>query len=152
MSYKTYKKLEQIALKITTSRRCILCGHTVANLTREHVPPKSTYAPEPKTELLTVPACTECNGGTSEADKAFGLALGLYCKEKAHTQTPGGTILYNKLRDAYRGSSDRNLSAILKSQYEPYFKNGVVADPWTTWWQLDFHDPVIQKIFTGLYG
>lgn len=151
MSYKKYKKLEQAALKKTDRGRCVLCGQTVAKLTREHVPPKSTYAPVPKTELLTVPACQACNGGTSEADKAFGFALGLFCKEYAQTQTAGGAILFNKLHDAYRSQGDKNLSATLKPFYSPYFANGVVGDPWTTWWKRDLHDPVIQKIFTGLY-
>jgi len=152
MTYKTYKKPEQAALKKTGRSRCVLWGrHTMGKPTREHVPPQSTYAVEPQAELLTVPACQECNGGTSEADKAFGFALGLYCEEYAQTQTTGGTILFDKLHSAYRGHDGKNLSTALKPFYSPYFANGVAGDPWTTWWQRDSHDPVIQKIFTGLY-
>jgi len=55
---------------------CALCGIRPAS-TREHVPSKSLF-PQPRPEdLITVPACADCNQGTQKSDEYFRKTLAL---------------------------------------------------------------------------
>jgi hypothetical protein len=61
-------------------KKCVYCGQR-ADKTKDHVPPKSLFLePLPK-QLITVPACSACNGGFSDLDNAFkewlGFSLGV---------------------------------------------------------------------------
>jgi hypothetical protein len=47
---------------------CCLCGGLRAATTREHMPPKSLFDNSYRPDQLVMPACNECNGGTSTAD------------------------------------------------------------------------------------
>lgn len=47
---------------------CALCGGDRASATREHMPPKSLFDQSHRPDKLVMPACRECNGGTSKAD------------------------------------------------------------------------------------
>jgi hypothetical protein len=53
-------------------RRCILCSINLAD-TQEHVPPESFFEQPYPPNLITVPACTECNHG-SHLDDEYLLA------------------------------------------------------------------------------
>jgi hypothetical protein len=48
--------------------RCCLCGGLRPTTTREHMPPKSLFDNRHRPEGLVVPACDDCNRGTSAAD------------------------------------------------------------------------------------
>lgn len=55
---------------------CAICGVREAS-TRDHVPPKNLF-PEPRpSDLITVPACCECNNGSSVEDEDFRTYLAL---------------------------------------------------------------------------
>jgi hypothetical protein len=47
---------------------CCFCGGLRAATTREHMPPKSLFDNSHRPDRLVMPACKECNGGTSTAD------------------------------------------------------------------------------------
>jgi hypothetical protein len=47
---------------------CCFCGGLRAATTREHMPPKSLFDGSFRPDKLVMPACNECNGGTSTAD------------------------------------------------------------------------------------
>jgi hypothetical protein len=47
---------------------CCFCGGTRAAVTREHMPPKSLFDNSHRPDKLVMPACDECNRGTSTAD------------------------------------------------------------------------------------
>jgi hypothetical protein len=47
---------------------CFFCGGKRASTTREHMPPKSLFDSSHRPDKLVMPACTECNVGTSTAD------------------------------------------------------------------------------------
>lgn len=51
---------------------CAICGQVVENVTNDHIPPKSLFGTRPN-NLITVPACLTCNGGSSAADEYFRL-------------------------------------------------------------------------------
>jgi hypothetical protein len=57
---------------------CAICGTSPAT-TRDHIPPKSLY-PKPidgDMNLNTVPACVQCNNGSSRDDEAFKVLIGI---------------------------------------------------------------------------
>jgi len=51
---------------------CAICGRVVERVTSDHIPPKSMFGTKPS-NLITVPACPECNGGSSTDDEYFRL-------------------------------------------------------------------------------
>ncbi|HHF0555426.1 MULTISPECIES: hypothetical protein [Vibrio harveyi group] len=57
---------------------CVLCGEAEAT-TSDHIPPQGIY-PKPRDndiQFHTVPACKACNGGTSQEDEEFKVAISL---------------------------------------------------------------------------
>ena len=52
---------------------CVHCG-AVGKLTRDHIPPRNLFATPPP-NMLTVPSCEACNGGSSGDDEYFRMAL-----------------------------------------------------------------------------
>jgi hypothetical protein len=47
---------------------CFFCGGQRRTTTREHMPPKSLFDNSHRPDKLVMPACTQCNSGTSTAD------------------------------------------------------------------------------------
>jgi hypothetical protein len=47
---------------------CCFCGGLRQATTREHMPPKSLFDDSHRPDKFVMPACKECNGGTSTAD------------------------------------------------------------------------------------
>lgn len=47
---------------------CCFCGGQRPATTREHMPPRSLFDDSHRPDKLVMPACKECNGGTSTAD------------------------------------------------------------------------------------
>jgi hypothetical protein len=47
---------------------CCFCGGARQATTREHMPPKALFDSSHRPDKLVMPACRECNGGTSTAD------------------------------------------------------------------------------------
>jgi hypothetical protein len=48
---------------------CAYCGNPAT--TRDHVPPQSLFNPPLPNNLITVPACDQCNNGVSDDDEVF---------------------------------------------------------------------------------
>lgn len=51
---------------------CAICGQVVEKVTSDHIPLKSLFGTKPN-NLITVPACPACNGGSSADDEYFRL-------------------------------------------------------------------------------
>jgi hypothetical protein len=49
--------------------RCAYCGEPA--ITRDHVPPENLFTPPRPSNLITVPACGDCNHGASDDDEVF---------------------------------------------------------------------------------
>lgn len=61
--------------KLNPDAKCYLCGAPATSL--DHIPPKGIF-PRPlpaKTNLITVPACEKCNGGSKEDDHYFRICI-----------------------------------------------------------------------------
>jgi len=66
--------------------RCAYCSET-ADLTRDHIPPKSLFRKPLPDDLITVPCCLTCNNGRSKDDEYFRLALSLrYDVDRSHAK------------------------------------------------------------------
>jgi hypothetical protein len=53
---------------------CCYCGGLRASATREHMPPRSLFDNSHRPDKLVMPACIECNKGTSTADLTVAMA------------------------------------------------------------------------------
>ena len=53
--------------------QCCFCGGARPSATREHMPPISLFDAGHRPDGLVMPACHECNKGTSTADLAVAL-------------------------------------------------------------------------------
>ena len=92
--------------------RCVLCSIRPAN-TVEHLPPRSFFEP-PRPQLITVPACRECNHG-SHLDDDYLLAF------LVSLDTPGASPILDHVRErvtrglhrpGYPGLRDRLQEAV----------------------------------------
>jgi hypothetical protein len=53
---------------------CVYCGE-LGPVSRDHIPPRNLF-PQPRpSNLITVPACHQCNGAASLDDEYFRLAI-----------------------------------------------------------------------------
>src|SRR5262245_40510953 len=69
-------ELKRLGMTCTTGQVCVICGEREAT-TRDHVPPKGIF-PKPRPQLVTVPACAQCNSGSSLHDESFRTYLALH--------------------------------------------------------------------------
>jgi hypothetical protein len=70
---------------------CLYCEKNQAT-TNDHVPPKGLF-PDPKpSDLLTVPACLECNQGYMQDDEYFRVAMAA----QAAYREPNATIIWRE--------------------------------------------------------
>lgn len=52
---------------------CTFCGEPAS--TRDHIPPKCMFPNNSRKNLITVPACRECNSATSKDDEYFRMVV-----------------------------------------------------------------------------
>jgi hypothetical protein len=71
---------------------CCFCGGLHAAATREHMPPKSLFDNSHRPDKLVMPACLECNKGTSTADLTVAMA-----SRWAYDNTPQEQLDHSKL-------------------------------------------------------
>jgi hypothetical protein len=62
------RKKSATAAFIERHPNCYFCGGRRRAVTREHMPPKSLFDNSHRPDKLVMPACDECNRGTSTAD------------------------------------------------------------------------------------
>jgi hypothetical protein len=81
---------------------CALCGSQPAT-TRDHLPPQGIYPKELRNgvELYWVPACKDCNGGSSPEDECFKVQMGfvgaaVHQRPEAFGRWVAGTVGHNK--------------------------------------------------------
>lgn len=71
---------------------CVLCGVNLAT-TRDHIPPQGFFkGSKAGLQLITVPACSECNNGASQSDEWLRALLSL----EAGKQTIAATALWEQ--------------------------------------------------------
>ncbi len=104
---------------------CAFCRQTLVEKTVDHVPPRRLFGDNPKGNLITVPACEECNHSTSNDDEYFRLlALEIGASEVSAAQQANDrnlrAILHPK-KKGFRDSIFRSLSPVTGIPYQGGF-------------------------------
>lgn len=89
---------------------CFRCGKSLTNenVTREHIPAKAFYSGLPeeyKSNLLTIPACLECNQAHAKIDETMRDAIGIM----NHDNAAHGEITRKAVKSILRKSKFNNL-------------------------------------------
>ena len=126
---------------------CIYCGRPAT--TRDHVPPKAIFVKLQLPDLVTVPACEDCNNQASRFDEGFRNIIGMRSSE----ESPNSLTLWKK---TFRSLKRRRqeLEALWESLREvPIFTGGGLYLGTATEGAFDAeaHDRVIERITRGLY-
>lgn len=127
---------------------CAICGINEAT-TRDHVPPKAIF-PKPQPEnLITVPACSDCNNGASDLDDLFKVYLSMHAAgesdiaRRLFTEKTARTLERNKSLLARIAEESKEL------QIEDESGNFVTRTGGL--WNSEAHDAVIERTIRGLY-
>lgn len=88
--------------------QCVYCGRELV-LTEDHIPPRALWAKPQPTDLVVVPACSDCNTGASKDDEYF----------KTMVVLKDGSGLHPEAR-AITGSVLRALQMPKKAAYSKY--------------------------------
>lgn len=127
---------------------CAICGINEAT-TRDHVPPKGIF-PKPRPEnLITVPACSNCNNGASDLDDLFKVYLSMHAAgesdiaRRLFTEKTAKTLERNKSLLARITEESKEL------QIED--DNGDLVTRTGVLWNSKAHDAVIERTIRGLY-
>jgi len=98
---------------------CTYCGKE-KSITADHVPPKNLFDRPYPPNLLTVPACVDCNGGFKKDDEYFRIALTITDKAKGQRGREG--VLPTVLRGINNPKAGRFRSTLLSNtQIVPRF-------------------------------
>lgn len=126
---------------------CAICGIKTAT-SSDHIPPKGIFSNPKPNDLITVPACATCNGGTSTDDEAFRTYLSIH----VGISNPRTDLLWeNHASRTFRHNKKLNTRimslmkpAVLKT--ESGFEPVMIGD-----WDGDVFRKIIEKIIRGLY-
>jgi hypothetical protein len=119
---------------------CVLCGKINAT-TKEHVPPRSIFPKPRPNDLITVPACFNCNNDSSQTDESFKVHLGLHVWQDEQAMR---TLNHNtKLRTDV--ISKMKPAKVLDSN------NEILGQVHLSLWDSEAHSITIEKCIKGLY-
>lgn len=127
---------------------CAICGERDGT-TRDHVPPKAIFPKPRPNNLITVPACLECNNGASDNDDLFKVFLSL--------QAAGNNEIARRLfQEKTVRTLKRNqslLALILEEAKELQIINnqGNIETRTGVLWNSAAHDAVMERTIRGLY-
>ena len=131
------------------SRTCAICGK-IAEITKDHIPPKGIFPKPRPSNLITVPCCFECNNSASKYDELFRVYLSLHVgleskeRDKLFKNHVLPTVRHNnKLRKKLFKEAKRKLLST---------PQGIIYDEvYELPWDSDAHDKVIERTIRGLY-
>lgn len=151
MSKSKKKSKHRLRIKqwITDGRPYVICSRHKA-IDSDHVPPKNIFLRPRPNNLVTVPACQNCNNNTSQIDEEFraylSLRVGIQSQESYDYWTKAAlpTIQTNKrLKRQIIGST---------KQVDFYSLHGsYVGKAHLALWEAEKHDLIIEKTVKGLY-
>lgn len=95
--------------------RCVYCG-SKSNLTRDHIPPRALFGKPPPNNLITVPACKECNSGASKDDEYFVSRLAL--RDEAYQNSDARDAMMRFVRSLEKPKQMGLRRAFTKSLFE----------------------------------
>ena len=128
---------------------CVLCGERPAT-TRDHLPPKGLLAEPFPPNLITVPACTQCNNQASKMDDEFQAYLAIHVGGK----NPPGDLYFQQRGRKNITKNQKRARALSRGM-----KKIDLVTPAGLWlgkapavlWDSDAHDAVVERMIRGLY-
>ncbi|NQZ87500.1 MAG: hypothetical protein HRT54_07950 [Colwellia sp.] len=127
---------------------CAICGLR-ESASRDHVPPKAIFPRPRPNNLITVPACFECNNGASDYDDLFKVFLSL--QASAHSEIAERLFNENTIRTLERNQRLLNTIREESRQLEVTDANGQLTTATGILWNSEAHDSVIERTIRGLY-
>ena len=130
-----------------TKKLCCFCGIRPAT-TKDHIPPKCIFPPPRPVDIITVPACKECNESTSAIDEEFRVFANLFVGKK----TPETERLWESSISTVE--KNRRLLDKAKSAFQPGYitsKLGIILSEVNLVVWDDSMNQVVVKIIRGLY-
>ena len=128
---------------------CALCGKNAAT-TKDHIPPQGIY-PKPRDNNInfnTVPACVECNNGSSVEDEEFKVLMGISTGE--HHENPD--IVIDWIARTV-GNNQKIANQIFSTKQNVFARlRGSVLEPAiSVTFDGEKYSKVISRIIRGLY-
>lgn len=127
---------------------CAICGEREGT-TRDHVPPKAIFPRPRPSNLVTVPACPDCNNGASDYDDLFKVFLSM--------QAAGNNELARRLFEEKTVRTLRRNQSLLAAiqreatEVEVLTNHGHLETRTGVLWNSEAHDAVITRTIRGLY-
>ena len=128
---------------------CAICGAKDVLGSRDHLPPKAIFTKPRPRNLITVPACLDCNNAGSKHDEIFKTLLAFLLG-----QSPSTNSLYESAISTARKKFSRDIVA---SMYPAYLatSSGIIYDKGYVFSIKPEHaealEQVIKRITAGLY-
>lgn len=141
------RKRPKKARNLLPTPACVYCGRPAT--TRDHVPPKAIFVELHLSDLVTVPACEDCNNRASQSDEGFRNIMGMRASEKS----PNSLALWQKTFRSLRRRR-HELQALWESLQEvPIFtESGLYLGAATEGaFDAEAHDRTIERITRGFY-
>lgn len=130
------------------NKLCAICGVRNA-VDMDHTPPKCIFPQPLPNDMITVPACSKCNGGNSKADEEFKA----YISISVGTEHPKGKLLWDECLRTLRHNKKLYRKIVLSAK-PAYLTTpiGIVTGKghYVPWYLHEYH-PAIKKIVQGLY-
>ncbi len=127
---------------------CAICGEREAT-TRDHVPPKAIFPRPRPNNLITVPACRECNNSASDYDDLFKVFLSM--QAAGNNDIARRLFVEKTLRTLERNQSLLERIREESRQLEIINENGQIETRTGVLWNSVAHDAVIERAIRGLY-
>lgn len=127
---------------------CAYCGERPGE-EPDHVIPRSLFPKPRPNDMITVPACPECNRGFSVAEEEFRNYLGLHVGLSLGWPNP----LWDKSLRGFHHSPNRHQEIVrsakpveIRTPSGLHLGNGMSIE-----WPTESHDAVLRKITRGLH-
>ena len=128
---------------------CVFCGIEKAT-TKDHIPPKGIFVKPRPSNLITVPACVKCNGGSSGEDERFIVDLGIHVSNGGEA---GKRLFAEQVMKTLRHNNE--LSRKVFDRIKPVdltTPEGIIyGREHTGEWDKEPHMKIIEKTIRGLY-
>lgn len=135
-------------MKSDQTEVCAICGEQ-KKCTRDHVPPKGIFLKPRLKNLVTVPACHDCNNGSSQNDERFRMYLALH----VGMHSKKGEELFKNALKTFK--SNNKLKEQIFDSLKPIdlkTPGGVfLGTGASVLWDSEAHDRIIERTIRGLF-
>lgn len=124
---------------------CAICGWAQAT-TNDHIPPRGVFPRPLPPSMITVPACVQCNNGSSVQDERFRVYLAMATSYYNTEATRLWKEQALRTLDSNQKLRREVMESIQLLQDTPKTRPGV---PFL--WPISAYKPTIERIVRGLY-